>query len=194
MDHLFLLLLIPVSRFLININDWYFFKALIKKQWVYHHGFSAEASEEDKKASSDASNWVVANMTEIKRRVAKAGIHNPVKSYMEPKGYGFVGQQQLAVLDNMLYMNSEIQGQARRTVDTAKGYYLNQALNSLSPLYWLEVIFFLPKQIAAASGLALSSKGAETVLNILQIIYWLVIGWALIFKPELVKQILDLKP
>lgn len=162
MTQIILLLAIPLARFLIYINDWHFFKTLMRKQLEYLGGLADDATEEKKKKSARAGDWIMSNLTELKRRVEKAGIQNPVKTFMEPKGYGYVGQTQLSILDNILYPNSDVQHSAQHIVRSAKGYYLNQALRSLSPIYWIEVIFFLPKKIVSASGLVITSKFAET--------------------------------
>lgn len=185
---------IPVARFLIFFNDWFFMNEIIKNRDAVFKGLPNSATESEKIKSAKARHWIERNTTEIKRRVEKAGIEDSIKSYMEPKGYGFVGQTQISILDNLLFPNSEIQAEAGGIIRTAKGYYSNQACRSLSPIYWIEVVFYLPKQIVIASGLSITSKAIQAIINIIQIIYWAAIIFAIIFKPELVKTIADLKP
>ena len=175
MDYWYLIIIIPLILSLINLNHWYFFRTVIANHNAFIKGLSDNSTEEEKKASGEASNWLTSNLTEIKRRIIRSGVNIPVKSVMEPAGYGFVGQGSMNVIDNMLFKNTEVLQQARYTLDLAKGYYLSQAKLCLSPLYWAEVVIYLPRELVKASGIEVTSKLAELILKIVQIIYWIVL-------------------
>ena len=110
---------------------------------------------------------------------------------MDAKGYGYVGQEQLSTLDNLLYLNQNIQSSAVAVLKRTRGHCKNETIKSINPLFWLETIFFLPKAIVSASGIDASSKLAETGLKITQIIYWLVILGAVISNPDLLRVLIE---
>jgi len=74
-----------------------------------------------KNKANEASSWITTNMTEIKRRVKKSGMSEPVFSHMEPQGYGYVGQQSMSAIDNLLFLNQDIQRSAVNTLQRVKG-------------------------------------------------------------------------
>ena len=185
------LLLIPVIRGLIFFFDWRYLVEVCDKHNLYLKGVGESATDEAKEASGKASDWITEHATEIKRRVEKSGIQNPVHSYMDAKGYGYVGQEQISTLDNLLYLNETIQNSAVMILKKARGHFRNEAIKSLNPLFWLETLFFLPKAIVSASGIDASSKLADTGLKVTQIIYWLVILGAVIANPDLLKVLIE---
>lgn len=186
MELIIFLLLIPIIRGLIYFFDWRYMVKVCDQHNIYLQGVGDCAEKDAKTLSAKASNWITENTTEIKRRVKKSGIQNPVHGFMEPKGYGFVGQEQMTTLDNLLYLNQQIQSSAVAVLKRSRGYFKNEAIKSINPLFWLETMFFLPKAIVSASGIDASSKLADTGLKIIQIIYWLVILLAVIANPELI--------
>ena len=170
------LLIIPAVFFLININDWYYLRTVMQKHDVLIQGFCDDATTSDKELANQAGAWLVANQTEIKRRVLKAGLHGPNVQAMEPAGYGFVQSHSYNVLDNLIVNNIEILQQARQTITVAQGHFLTNAKLSLSPLRWIEILVFLPKQIVGATGIDVSSKVADIALKLIQIVYWLIMA------------------
>jgi hypothetical protein len=193
MNHLLYLLFIPLGRFLININHWYFLNRVIKKHILWLKGLPDKASDLEKQQSKESAEWIESNTAEITRVYELTGRGKPLHSFMDAAGYGFVKQQQLNLLENLLFQNTELLQQARSRLLFAKGYFLTNAKQSLNPLFWLEVLFFLPKAIFSASGIESSSKVMDIGLKIAQIIYWLLIIYAFIFKPELFNFIFDHK-
>lgn len=161
------------------------------KHKLYLQGVGESATEDAKNTSDKASEWITEHTTEIKRRVKKSGIQNPVHSYMDAKGYGYVGQENISTLDNLLYLNQQIQSSAVTVLKRARGHFRNEAVKSINPLFWLETLFFLPKAIVSASGIDASSKLADTGLKVTQIIYWLIILGAIITNPDLLKVLIE---
>lgn len=193
MGHLKYLLLIPVLRFLININHWYFIYRVIGKHNIWLNGLPDNASEKDKELSSKAGSWINSHIAEITRVYELTGRGKPLRSFMDPIGYGHIQQKQLNLLENLLFQNTELLKEARDILFIAKGYFLTNAIQSLNPLFWLEILFFLPKAIFSAAGLESSNKVMDMGLKIAQIIYWLLIVYTFIFKPEFFNFIFDHK-
>ena len=185
MNTIYLLLLIPAARFLINLNNWYFMYRVMSNHEEYTSIFGNDKKEEIKQKSEKAAVWITSNLTDIKERVEKAGIQNPIRQVMENAGYGHVAPTSFTTLDNMLFQNTEILKEVRYLITMAKGYYWSQMIKSINPIFWLEIVFFLPKSILSASGIESSNKIADIALKAVQVIYWLAVVWVLIFKPEI---------
>lgn len=161
------------------------------KHRLYLRGQGSNPTKEEQDVSAESADWITSNMSEIKRRIKKSGIGEPILSYMDPKGYGYVAQQNMSVIDNLLYLNNDVQEQAISTLKRVKGYYLSQTKRSLSPLFWLETLLFLPKAMVNASGIETTSKFAETGLKVVQLLYWIIVLWIVFSKPELITSILS---
>lgn len=168
------LLVIPAIRFLIYSNDYFYLRKVIRKHEVYVNGIIKKSSQQNKRKSEKAGKWIQGNQIEIRNRILKSGLHDPVLSRMEPLGLGYARQQNMSPLDNLLFENAEILGRAREAMERAKGYFRGQALKSLNPIYWLELIVFLPKEIAKITGIKTDSKTSQGVINFVQVIYWIV--------------------
>lgn len=137
------------------------------------------------KKAQKSSYWLQTNTLEITRIYLRTGREKPTETFMEPVGYGHVQQQNLNVLDNLMYRNQHILSRARTCLFLAQGHFLTQAKQSLNPIYWLEIVFFLPSSLVSASGIETTGKVAEIGLKVAQIIYWLAIVAAFIFKPDI---------
>ncbi|MDZ7735023.1 MAG: hypothetical protein U5P41_01910 [Gammaproteobacteria bacterium] len=85
--------IVPIVFALINLIHRNFFRRVISWHDKYIQGLSENATDNEKQLSEKAANWITSNLTEIKRRINRAGVHIPVKSYMEPAGYGYLGKQ-----------------------------------------------------------------------------------------------------
>lgn len=182
-----LILLVPLCRVLINLDGWRYLSKAKRKHHEYILGIPNQANQEAKATSEAAAGWLTSNLTEIKRKVEAAGVKNPVRSYMAAAGYGFAAQQSMTALDNILFHNQEILSSASHTLSLAAGSYKTRAFQSLNPLYWLEVIFFLPRQIVSASGIDVSSKVADITLKTVQIIYWVAVVVTFVLRPDVFK-------
>ncbi len=93
---------------------------------------------------------------------------------MEPLGLGYTQQQSLSALDNLLILNSEIMGSAIEIIKRAKGFYKIQALKCFNPLFWIEFIVFLPKELFGYFGVDEEAKVSSILIRIFQIIYWMI--------------------
>jgi hypothetical protein len=190
-EKLYLLLIVPLVRFSININNWWFVRRVLQKHDEYLCGVFDEATPAEKEKSEKAASWIRGKTLEITRVYGLTGREQPVESFMDQAGYGHVQQKSMNILENLLFHNQECMQRGRSCLDIAKGYFWTNAVHSINPLYWLEVIFFLPKAIVSASGIETTSKVAEIGLKLTQILYWGAIISAFLFKPELFSFLLE---
>ena len=191
MEIVLFLVLIPVARGLIYFSDWRYLAKACNKHRLYLTGASTTASSDAKMASGNASEWLTENLTEIKTRVKKSGVDDPVYSFMEPKGYGYLGETRMSTLDNLLYLNETVQQNVITVLKRSRGYFKIEAIKSFNPLFWLETLFFLPKAIVSASGIDTSSKVADIALKVAQVIYWIVIVGAVVSDPSLLRVLIE---
>lgn len=187
MSYLYLLL-IPIARSLIMFFDWLYLNKVYKKHQLYIEVVVNSSNEETAKCTKE-STWLTENITKIRRVVGKSGISDRNFSYMEAKGFGYVAEENFTTLDNLLYLNADVQNSAVLILGRARGHFKNEAIRSLNPLYWLEVLLYLPKYFVSASGVDASSKLADTGIKVIQIVYWVMILYMVYKNPELIKVI-----
>ena len=128
--------------------------------------------------------WITDHQLEIKKRVLNSGVGDQIKSFMDPAGYGFVQQKGISALDNLLFMNKDIMEASRELLERAKGHYKIQAWLSLSPLFWIEFIVLIPREIVKLTGFDSEKKVTKSILNIAQLLYWIV---TIIYTIKLIK-------
>lgn len=191
MTSILLFLLIPLCLVLVNASNFAFLRKAIRQHDLYVDGLGTGVSKEKKESSKDASIWITANITEIKKKVKNAGVANPVLTQMVPAGYSHLQQQSFSVLDNLLFQNVSVMQQGRHVIEVAKGYYLSGIKRAVNPIYWIELLIFLPKSIFNATGLEATSKFAEAALKLVQILYWLAMIWLALFRPEIFVALAD---
>ena len=174
MEKLLYLLIIPFVRFLININHYLYLKKAIHKHDQFIAGeICGENEIKKKRIGQKAGNWIQENQLEIKKRTLNTGIQDQYQSYMEPLGLGSVQRQSMSALDNLLFLNTEILQSARQILKTAKGHYKVQAFLSFSPLFWVELMIFLPRELLKMVGFEIKSKGSQNITNVIQLLYWI---------------------
>ncbi|MDD3915203.1 MAG: hypothetical protein PHF76_11225 [Bacteroidales bacterium] len=99
----------------------------------------------------------------------KAGISDSYIPYSMPAGYGQIANSTVSILENY---PSNLDIFAHKTIvyfNIAIGKFQSGMKDSFNPLYWLDLIIYLPKNIISQLGL----KSAKIITKILQLIYWL---------------------
>ena len=141
---------------------------------MFLEGQKEGVSERVKKCSRKDRAWLQDNQLEIKNRVLNAGLNDQTESFMEPLGLGYAEKRQRGALDNLLLLDTDILASARELMGRARGYYKTQAWLSLSPLFWLEMLIFLPREIIKLAGFKSSSKLFQISVKLIQVVYWII--------------------
>lgn len=129
---------------------------------------------------------------EVKKLFLGANIPDSCIPTSQAIGYG-----QIANANASVYLNfpSKVMGIAAALTDKfdeAIGTYRTRFLESFSPLYWIETILFLPKNLLQYIGLD-SEKIAFKLCNILLTFIWWCLGVAfMFFKPQLQEFLISL--
>jgi len=162
-----------IVRLLINFPKYLFLKKALRKQDIFVKSNFNKATKRDKNRGERAVNWLEENQLEIEKVVLNTGIDNQTKSYMEPLGFGYTQQQGLPVLRNLALLNPEILQSGKTLLRRAKGYYKSQSLKCFNPIFWIEFIVFLPREILNYFSFDKNVKFGSTLINLLQILYWI---------------------
>lgn len=176
MNYLYLglgFVVIIIIQFLLNFSKYLYLKKAINMQDVLIEGVQKDASEDKAKAAEKATDWIEENQIEIKKVVLRTGINDQTKFYMAPLGYGYTREKGISALDNLAFLNSEIMEIGKQILQRAKGYYKFKAINSFNPLYWIEFIIFLPKNIMKYFGVDENVKIGSYIIKITQLLYWI---------------------
>jgi len=177
MDYLIVLYIfasIMTIRFILYFSKFLYVKKVIKKQDLYVRSLFKEKSEKEIKKGNKAGSWVNDNLVQIKKVVENSSVSDYTNTYMEPVGYGHVQQKTMHALDNILYKNTDILMQARDVLQSTKGYYKVESFKCIKPIYWIEFIVFLPREIVNYFGDIDESKSSTFFIKIIQVIYWLI--------------------
>ena len=165
---------IMVIRFILYFSKFIYLKRTIYKQDLYVKGLFKNSSEDEIKKSNKAGAWIKDNLIEIKKVVLKTGVDDIVHTFMEPVGYGNLQLKGMSALDNMLFKNIEILQEARDILYRAKGYYKVESIKCINPVYWIEFIVFLPREIIRYFSTTNDSKPVSVITKIVQVIYWII--------------------
>lgn len=155
---------IMIIRFFLYFPKYLYMKKAIQKQDSFIRSTFSEATDNDKKSGEKSAKWLEENQIEIEKLVLNTGLPNQVKSHMAPIGFRYVQQQKIPVLSNLTYVNNEIQQTIRAMLRRAKGHYKNQSINCFNPLFWIEFIVFLPREILQYFSVNKNDKIGATVI------------------------------
>lgn len=98
-----------------------------------------------------------------------------------PIGYGKVMTMTVSVFDNLANKRQDVAALVMTGFQEAKGYFRMGVLECLSPLYWVQLIIFLPVKLCELSGIS----GDKLAVKIIQIIYWGLTPLFLCFRTEM---------
>lgn len=151
---LFLFIVVCIIKFSINLFKYYRLKYLLKKYREYLKN----------------PNWEFAQYKlEIARLFKNTGIKEIGVSISENVGYGNLKVHTLSVLDNIVNRNEKVVNIVTETFYSSIGYYKSRFIETINPLFWIEFLLFVPKNIASYIGF----KTDNMIANIFQITYWI---------------------
>ncbi|TFH62629.1 hypothetical protein [Peribacillus frigoritolerans] len=155
MIYLFTILLIVILKFLINIRKFF----LCKKYLQY---FFDWLNEDCKVNLSEA-------QPIVKRLVDEAGYADIRVPHVQSMGYGKLASYEANPFNAFPSRLKSVASVIISILSSSKGVYRQRAFESFNPLFWIEFIVFLPKNIFSYIGL--SNKG--TTVKVSNIIWWM---------------------
>jgi hypothetical protein len=115
---------------------------------------------------------------EIVELFRKAGIEDNHVPYAQPVGYGKVASGMVSVFQNLSSHREDIVHIVLTMFHRALGVYSKRAKETFNPLFWVEYILYLPKNVLQYFGLPPDHVFVRTV----QIIYWAISAIASFFN------------
>ncbi|MDP8267909.1 MAG: hypothetical protein P9L97_04195 [Candidatus Tenebribacter davisii] len=154
-EKLFLLfLIICMLKIIINFFKYLRVKYLLKKYNAYLKNPDWEFSK---------------HRHEILKLFKEAGIEDGGVSISQHVGYGTLKVQPISVLKNINYLNEDVINIMTGNFYSAIGYYKLRFLETFNPIFWIEIIVFLPKNIFTYIGF----QSKNVLIKIFQVIYWI---------------------
>ena len=101
-----------------------------------------------------------------------AGIQDTIFPLVEPLGLGQIATTNVSVFNNFPNATEAMGKATIGKFEQAIGVYHSRVFDTISPLYWIETILFIPKN--AFNYLGLDSE--SILIKIFQLIYWFVGG------------------
>lgn len=137
-------------------------------------------------------------LTESKQKfrslIENANVDDSHIPYTEWTGYGHYATINASVLRNFPHNDAQIASLTISKIDEAIGVYKSRVFNTINPLYWIQLIIYLPRRVLFNLGY----KKNNFFVKLLQCIWWIVSGISAflysLYKTEIdttIKSILD---
>lgn len=154
---------------------------------LYYHNKTVVLERAYRKFWKEKDTHIKDRHIEIRELLERAGVKDGLVTEMQPIGYGHAEYVKSSVYDNMFYNNVDVLSTMERAFRIAKGVYKRRIKESFNPVYWIECVVYLPKNIFEYLGLNSDTK--ET--KIFQLLYWFGSAFFFIYNEQIVKLIQD---
>lgn len=114
-----------------------------------------------------------------------AGIQDVSTPIAQPMGYGTVANVPASVFTNFPSKMSVIAQPAFEMFENAVGVYRSRIIESFNPLYWIELVVFLPKNILTYVGADLEKSAIKLCNVVLTIVWWAICTAATFYRSEI---------
>ena len=119
--------------------------------------------------------------SEIIALFKKANIKDSHIGFAKPVGFGMVQSGNVSTFDNLFVKNPEIISNAYDAFDQSKGVFKRRIKENFNPLFWIDCLIYLPKNIFIYLGLESSSL----IVKSCQIIYWFMTAFYTIYNDQI---------
>ncbi len=140
--------------------------------------------------SQDSSRIVEHRLQTIKL-FKRAGIKDTSTPISQGIGYGQVANFNASVFHNFPSTLQVIAYPALEMFDSAIGIYKSRIIESFNPIYWIEQILFLPKNLLTYIGLNSENTAFKICNVLLSFIWWLLGTTIILFKTQLQQFIIE---
>tara|TARA_R110000868_G_scaffold164439_1_gene397076 strand:+ start:539 stop:1123 length:585 start_codon:yes stop_codon:yes gene_type:complete len=170
----FALIFIACVIYKIARNTWFFIK--LKNYQEKYNEYTAHNSRDDEKWDS-LYQKVLEDKAKIIEILKELGLKDFIIQVTTPTGYNHVEHKSIRILENLQYISyvndTNIPVTIKQYIIEAKGIAKNRIFESLNPLYWVDLLIFLPRSIAKYIGIPLANKTYNHIIKIFNIIYWI---------------------
>lgn len=170
----FLLFLAVVVLFKFSSNAYYW----LKTKNLY--------SEYQKYVSSFISDTpytgnIIYKKNEIKDIFKKANARDSSIARTRPTGFGQIINFTTSAYENMFVNDKEIISSVINSFETSIGEFSHRMFQAVNPIWWVECIIYLPRNVFTYLGI----KDSNMFIKIVQIMYWIITGAMALFHEEL---------
>lgn len=124
----------------------------------------------------------------VQKLFKQAEIPAPLLPLCEPVGYGKIRTANVSVFENMANKRQDTVYHMANSFIRAKGYFRMCLLECISPLYWVQLVVFLPGKMLGYVGIS----SDKMISKFLQIAYWLLTPLFLCFRTQIYDFIIQL--
>lgn len=126
--------------------------------------------------------------TAVKKLFHQASVSDIAVSFTERAGYGYFRSCETSLFLNLSNTREDIVSGVKKCFSEAKGTFCTRLLECFSPLYWIQIVVFLPRKICEFFEIPDKCMSAK----VLQLIYWIAAPLLLAFRNELYQFIIHL--
>ncbi|QVK17737.1 hypothetical protein KHQ81_12930 [Mycoplasmatota bacterium] len=127
------------------------------------------------------------NKTSIERLVKMSNVKEPSVPVAIQCGYGQVATGMVSLLSRFPNNVEDDAIGTARLFETVIGEYNRRIFETINPLYWINLVIYLPKNILSYLGLNTES----VIIKIAQIFYWILTPIILIFRNDITTKLID---
>jgi len=120
--------------------------------------------------------WLVEHTNSFTRMMRECAAEAGTLTRLQEAGYGYLEPVRIAAEDNLGVRDPEVVTVTNRTILRIQGHYRAERNRTFSPLYWVEFLVFLPREVLRHLGVG-SDKLAVRVSDLA---WWVLVGWQVV--------------
>lgn len=123
----------------------------------------------------------------IAKLFKRANVKEHNISRIRPLGYSQIQAVQISAIENIGVLDKELLIHTVTLFEESIGVFKSRMIESFNPLFWIELIIFLPRSIISYLGF----KPESIFVRILQVLWWLITPVAIFFRDYINQFIID---
>ncbi len=117
--------------------------------------------------------WLVEQTNIFKRMLKECDVHVGRPPRIQPVGYGKVVSWHAVPEEYLSNKDVDIVSGNHDAMIKIQGHYRNERNRTISPIYWIELMVFLPREVLKVVGV-----GAEKPsVRIAELAWWILLAW-----------------
>lgn len=121
----------------------------------------------------------------------RAGISDVYMPMTKPLGFGQIANMNVSIFTNFPSLQKAQFVAALNLFDEAKGVYKSRILESVNPLFWIDLLVFLPKNILLYLGMSEQNVAFKILNVIMQGLWWIACAAVAFFHDDVKRILLD---
>ncbi len=117
-----------------------------------------------------------------------AGVSDLVIPFTQPAGFGMVAHGSTSLFANIGNLRKDTVAMMHNCFAKAKGTFKHRIVETFSPIFWINCVIFLPRNILEYLGL----KGDSIFVKLFQLLYWVVTPFLVAFRDDVYQYIISL--